>query len=191
VTETQQYTVVERKAGFELRRYAAHVVAEVVVPGPAEKAGNRAFRTLVGYIGGANDTRRSVAMTAPVLQQPSTSGRSIAMTAPVVQQADGDDSFLVSFVMPAGETLQTLPAPRDPDVVLRAVPEQLMAAVRYSGAWSHDSYDEHGARLLEAVRADGLDVTGPSQWARYDPPWKPWFLRRNEVLLPVATPDPT
>ena len=130
-------------------------------------------------------------MTAPVLQQPSSSGRSIAMTAPVLQQADGEDRFVVGFVMPAGETLETLPAPRDPDVVLRAVPEQLMVAARYSGVWSHDRYDEHAARLLDHARADGFDVTGPPQWARYDPPWKPWFLRRNEVLLPVAEPERT
>lgn len=23
-------------------------------------------------------------------------------------------------------------------------------------------------------------------WVRYDPPWKPWFLRHNEVLLALA-----
>jgi hypothetical protein len=27
---------------------------------------------------------------------------------------------------------------------------------------------------------------GSPVWARYDPPWKPWFLRRNEVLIEVT-----
>ena len=31
-----------------------------------------------------------------------------------------------------------------------------------------------------------LKATGPPVWARYDPPFKPWFLRRNEVLIPLA-----
>jgi SOUL heme-binding protein len=189
VTETQKYTVAAQFPGFEARRYEAHVLAEVVVPGPAEKAGNRAFRSLAGYIGGSNDSSRSVSMTAPVLQQ-SAAGRSLAMTAPVLQQpADGSDGSLVSFVMPAQESLQTLPRPKDPNVTLRAVPERFMAAVHYSGRWTHDSYDEHAGRLRQAVQAAGLEAVGPAQWARYDPPWKPWFLRRNEVLLPIAAPD--
>ena len=87
------------------------------------------------------------------------------------------------------ESLQTLPAPKDPKVALRAVPEQLMAAVQYSGRWTHDSYEEHAIDLRRAVQTAGVQVTGPAQWARYDPPWKPWFLRRNEVLLPITAPD--
>ncbi len=190
VTETQRYTVLAQRPDLEIRRYEAHVVAEVVVPGPADKAGNRAFGTLAGYIGGANTSARPVAMTAPVLQRAVAAGRSIAMTAPVLQQATHhSDESIVSFVMPAGESLRTLPAPKDPSVTLRAVPEQFMAAVRYSGRWTQDSYDEHAQALHRATQAAGLDVTGPAQWARYDPPWKPWFLRRNEVLLPIASPD--
>jgi hypothetical protein len=189
VSETQKYTVTAQHPGFEIRRYEAHVVAEVSVPGPAEQAGNRAFRTLAGYIGGNNETSRAVSMTAPVLQRAATAGRSIAMTAPVLQQdVDGPGESLVSFVMPAGESLQTLPRPKDPKVALRAVPEGFAAAVQYSGRWSRDSYEKHAADLREAVLAAGLEPIGPAQWARYDPPWKPWFLRRNEVLLPIAGP---
>ena len=195
MSETQKYTVTAQHPGFEIRCYEAHVLAEVTVPGPAEQAGNRAFRTLAGYIGGNNDASRAVSMTAPVLQQaantdPSANtGRSIAMTAPVLQQAAGSpDESLVSFVMPSDESLETLPRPKDPKVALRAVPEGFAAAVRYSGRWSGDSYEKHAAELREAVLAAGFEPTGPAQWARYDPPWKPWFLRRNEVLLPIAVP---
>ncbi|MBI4939834.1 MAG: heme-binding protein [Actinobacteria bacterium] len=187
MTESQKYTVVAQHPGFEVRRYAAHVVAEVTVSGPADEAGNRAFRPLAGYIGGRNVAGRSVAMTAPVLQE-KAAGRSIAMTAPVLQQAAGPDASVVGFVMPADESLQTLPAPTDPDVTLRAVPEAFAAAAQYSGRWTMSSYEQHLADLEAAVRAAGLEVVGPARWARYDPPWKPWFLRRNEVLLPVAEP---
>lgn len=187
MTESQKYTVVAQHPGFEVRRYAAHVVAEVTVTGPADEAGNRAFRPLAGYIGGRNVAGRSVAMTAPVLQE-KAAGRSIAMTAPVLQQAAGPDVSVVGFVMPADESLETLPAPTDPGVTLRAVPEAFAAAAQYSGRWTLSSYEQHLADLDAAVRAAGLEVVGPPRWARYDPPWKPWFLRRNEVLLPVAAP---
>jgi hypothetical protein len=30
-----------------------------------------------------------------------------------------------------------------------------------------------------------LVKAGEPVWARYDPPFMPWFLRRNEVLIPI------
>ena len=84
MTEQQPYEVVQSYPTFELRRYPAHLVAEVSVQGPFEDAGNRAFRPLFGYITGQNESARSVAMTAPVVQETATSEK-VAMTAPVVQ----------------------------------------------------------------------------------------------------------
>jgi hypothetical protein len=69
------------------------------------------------------------------------------------------------------------------------VPEELAAVVRYSGRWSESGYRGRVAELEDAVEQAGLTVTGSPRWARFDPPWKPWFLRRNEVVLPVAAPD--
>ena len=176
--------------GFEVRRYDAHVVAEMIVEGSHENAGSRAFRSLVSYIGGGNHTGRSVAMTAPVLQQ-AAAGRRMAMTAPVVQRAgDRSGSHIVGFVMPADETLETLPVPDDLGVTLRAVPVEFGAALRYSGRWTQAGYEDRAARLQRAITDAGLQARGQPQWARFDPPWKPWFLRRNEVVVPIAAPDP-
>ena len=83
MTEQQPYEVVDRRDGFELRRYPAHLVAEIEVDGSFDEAPNRAFRPLAGFINGANRTRRQIAMTAPVTQQ-EAGPEKIAMTAPVV-----------------------------------------------------------------------------------------------------------
>lgn len=188
VAEEQKYTVVAVHPGLEVRRYDAHVVAEVIVEGSLENAGNRAFRTLAGYIGGRNHTRRSVAMTAPVLQQ-AAGGRRMAMTAPVVQREDGrPGAYIVGFVMPADETLETLPEPDDVGVTLRAVPVEFAAAHRYSGRWTQAGYQERVAPLQQAIADAGLRAIGQPRWARFNPPWTPWFLRRNEVVVPVAAP---
>ncbi len=183
MTEQQPYAVIRSYGDFELRRYDAHVVAEVTVPGPRDSAGNRAFRSLVGYIGGKNDAGRSMAMTAPVVGAPAT-GRKLAMTAPVVQQP-ADTGFTVAFVLPAGETLETLPTPTDEAVTVRAVLAETAAALRYSGRWSESGYADAELRLRASVVAAGLTASGPARWARFDPPWTPWFLRRNEIVLPV------
>ncbi|NPC41579.1 heme-binding protein [Nocardioides sp. zg-1230] len=173
MTEQQPYEVVREYADFELRRYPDHVVAETRVTGSFEGAGNTSFRRLVGYIGGRNTQSRKVAMTAPVVQE---------------TEDESAGRFVVGFVMPAGFDLASAPDPTDPDVRMRAVPAQTAAALTFSGRWTRERYDEHARGLLTALDAAGLDVVGPARFARFDPPWTPWFLRRNEVVVPVASP---
>lgn len=170
MTEQQVYDVLEEHAGFELRRYAEHLVAETEVGGPFELAGNLAFPRLARYIGGHNRSSRKVAMTAPVVQeQDPRSGR-----------------YVVGFVMPAGLPAAELPGPLDTHVRTRRVPAETAAAVRFSGRWTRRSYEARAAQLLADVGAAGFEVAGPLRYARFDPPWTPWFLRRNEVVVPVA-----
>jgi hypothetical protein len=184
--EEAAYETVEDFGDFELRRYAPLIHAEVEVDASFERAGSQAFPILAGYIGGRNRSAEKVAMTAPVIQ--ASGGERIAMTAPVNQAPApaGGGRYVVSFVMPAGFTLDTLPRPTDPRVRLRAEDSRLVAARRYSGRWTRARYADEEQRLLEAVAAAGLEVTGVPEYARYNPPWMPWFLRRNEVLVEVA-----
>lgn len=184
MTEQQRYDVIGSYRGFELRRYPEHVVAEITVDGSFESAGNRAFMPLAGYIGGRNRLDSKVAMTAPVLQE--AAAERIAVTAPVVQEpAAGSAEYVVGFVMPAGCTEQNLPRPTDPRIRIRTVPEQYAAALRFSGRWSRGAYDAKAAQLLRSLTEAGLEVIGPLRFARYNPPWTPWFMRRNEVVAPV------
>ncbi|MFN2319339.1 MAG: heme-binding protein [Dermatophilaceae bacterium] len=188
MTEQQPYEVVQRYPGFELRHYPSHAVAEVTVRGSFDGAGNRAFRALFRYISGHNESAGSIAMTAPVIQKPSGSEK-IAMTAPVVQTEADDGEHVVAFVLPATQTAQTAPVPSDPEVRVRQVPERLAAAVRYSGRWSESEYRRHLAELEAGIARAGLVAMGPPMFARFDPPFKPWFLRRNEVVQDVRWPD--
>lgn len=183
MTEQQTYEVVSTHEGFELRRYAPHVVAEVVVRAAFEDAGNTAFRTLLGYISGQNRSATKVAMTAPVIQR---EPQKIAMTAPVVQRETAEGEYAVAFVLPAALTLASAPVPTSPDVQLHERPAVLAAARRYRGRWTQDSYEHHRAELDTAVRAAGLTPVGPPRWARFDPPFMPFFLRHNEVVQDVA-----
>jgi hypothetical protein len=117
-------------------------------------------------------------MTAPVAQTPTK----IAMTAPVAQTASAG-GYLIQFAMPREWTLETLPEPTDSRVTLRAMPARTIAVIRYSGTWSQRGYAEHLKMLQDALAQSGLTWHGEPMWARYDPPWKPWFLRRNEIWL--------
>jgi hypothetical protein len=187
MTEKQAYDVVRSYGEFELRRYAPYIVAEVSVQAPFEDAGNAAFRTLLGYISGQNRSATKVAMTAPVLQQPS---ERIEMTAPVQQRETAEGEFAVAFVLPSSLTLETAPVPTSPDVRLSQRPGVLAAARRYRGGWSRAAFERHRDELENAVRAAGLVRIGPETWARFDPPFMPSFLRRNEVVLEVSEQVP-
>jgi hypothetical protein len=74
-------------------------------------------------------------------------------------------------------------------VTVRAVPEEYAAVVQFSGRWTSSSYRSRVDDLVAAVAEAGLVTTGPASFARFDPPWTPWFRRRNEVVLPVADPS--
>lgn len=181
--EEAAYTVVSKEGRFEVRDYAPQIVAEALVDGSREEAGNMAFRKLFRYISGYNSVTDKTAMTAPVGQE--VASRKIPMTAPVLQ-TQGEMRWVVSFMMPSEYTLQTLPAPNDASVRLRAITARRMAAVRYSGRWTEARYDKFHAELGDWMRKHGLSATGTAVWARYNPPFTLPIFRRNEILIPIA-----
>ena len=182
-TEEPRYTLVKAQGDFAIRDYPGLVVAEVTVAGDRKQAASKGFGLLAGYIFGGNTRRQSIAMTAPVTQQPGS--EKIAMTAPVLQTG-GKGEWVIRFIMPAGSTLETLPTPNDPKVHLRSLPPQRMAVVRFNGLARQPDVDERTEALSGFVKAQGLEPIGPPALAQYDPPWTLWFQRHNEVMIPVA-----
>lgn len=176
------HTVETRDGDFEIRRYAPMLAAEVTTSGDRNTAISAGFRLLADYIFGNNTKRQSIEMTAPVTQQQS---EKIAMTVPVTQQPAGRD-WIVRFVMPQSYTLETLPKPNDPRVRIVAVPEQRVAAIRFSGRSTDDNLAQHRAELEAWMKARGLAASGDPTAAFYNPPWSLPFLRRNEYLVVLA-----
>jgi effector-binding domain-containing protein len=184
-TEEAEYTVVLKDQSFEVRDYEPHILAETIVDGKFSNAGNKAFGRLFKYISGDNTSQQTIEMTSPVAQE--AESEKIDMTSPVGQKRE-NDSWVVSFMMPASYTMETLPQPKDPKITLRQVPRQRMAVVRYSGTWSEKGYQNHKNKLDAWINENGFRAIGEPVWARYNPPFMPWFLRRNEVLVPIVIP---
>jgi hypothetical protein len=170
-TEEPSFVLVERDGSFELRDYAAITIAETLVKEDFDEAGNTAFRPLFRYISGNNQDKQKVAMTAPVLQQ-----------------TEADGSFRVGFIAPAAYSLLTAPRPDSAAIRLREIPAQRMAVLRYSGRWTEKNFREHERRLQAWVKERKLDAAGPVVYARYNAPFVPWPMRRNEVMIPVRKP---
>jgi effector-binding domain-containing protein len=181
--EEAKYALLERERDFELRQYEPQIVAETLVEGDFHEVGNIGFRRLFDYISGKNRKKQSIPMTAPVSQE--AASEKIPMTAPVNQERVGE-KWRITFLMPSRYSMENLPEPLDPRIKLTEIPEHLIAAFKYSGTWSRERYEEREKRLKELIRQKGLKIVGEPIFARYNSPFMPWFLRRNEVLIPVA-----
>lgn len=181
MTETPKYSVIRQAGKIEIRQYPAQIQAEVVIEETQYRpAIEKGFNVLAGYIFGGNVSTQKIAMTAPV--QASRSEK-IAMTAPVT--VTGDSSCTVAFIMPSAYTLATLPKPSDSRIRLAEVPARTLAAIRFSGSFRQESIQENKQRLAAWLDDQGIETEGDFIAAGYDPPWTPWFMRRNEVMVPV------
>lgn len=177
-----KYSVLKKDDDFEIRLYEPTIVAETVVDtSDFEEASNEGFRRLAGYIFGGNKVQQKTNMTSPVTTEQSLK---IAMTAPVETEQRGT-SVRIAFTMPSEYTLETLPVPNDSRVALRQLPARKFAAIEFSGRWTEENFRGHTDELKVWIQKEGLTISGAPSVARYNPPFWPAFLRRNEILIPV------
>ena len=183
MTETPKYDVIKKAKHVELRRYPAQIKAEVEVDGLTyQKALYQGFSILAGFIFGDNIDTEKIAMTSPVQV---SNPKKIEMTKPVTVRGDG--SYSVAFIMPVKYTLETLPKPNDPRINLTEIDSEVMAALRFSGYFSENKVRKAKQRLGGWIAQEGLEAEGDYIVARYNPPWVPWFLARNEVMIQIKS----
>ncbi len=181
MTETPSYTVIEKQGDIELRNYPAYIKAEVEVVGtPYRKAIFKGFSMLANYIFGDNVKTEKIAMASPV--QVSQSEK-IAMTKPVT--ISGEGTYTVAFIMPSEYTMESLPKPKDPAISFTKVESQTMAAISFSGFYREQQVKKSKRQLETWLKKEGIQAAGEFVVAGYDPPWVPWFLARNEVMIPI------
>jgi hypothetical protein len=159
--EEPTYEVLLTVGDVEFRRYDPYMLAEVTVDGDSQD--RRAFQILAGYIFGDNDESEKMNMTAPV-------------------ETRGSD---YAFVMERKYSLNTLPRPSDERIRIVEREGRVVAALRFSGRWSEGNFRKHEARLLDSLAGMDVEMTGAPELARYNSPFTPWFLRRNEIIVPV------
>ncbi len=182
MTETPKYTVISKKGELELRRYPAMIQAEVDVQAQNHRnASYKGFSVLAAYIFGENTAQKQVAMTSPVQVGQS---QKIAMTSPVTVRGKG--TYTVAFIMPAEFTLESLPTPKHSGIRFNSLPARVVAALRYPGYFRSASVKKAASKLYALLKAQGLTPIGDNVVAAYNPPWVPWFLARNEILVEVS-----
>lgn len=185
--EEPEFKVISTDGPIELREYGAILAAEVQVQGNRDEAVNAGFRILAAFIFGDNRGNAKIAMTAPVTQGSDAalpSGEKIDMTAPVTQSGS-DLIWRVRFMMPQAYTKDTLPVPNDSRIKIIELPPRRIVVIRFSGMWTEDNLTSQKRELADYVKKNKLQPIGEAVFAFYDPPWKPFFWRRNEVMQEV------
>jgi len=168
--DTIPYAVTGKAGEIEFRHYPELVLATVDTADD-----NAGFNLLFAYISGSNRPREKIPMTAPVI-----SSQKIPMTAPVVSDAGS-----MSFVLPAGTRREETPDPLDSRVRIVTIPEREIAVVRFSGYAPPEDVDAATSRLQAGLEKEGIGTAGQPFLMRYDSPWTPGFLRRNEVAIEI------
>ncbi len=163
-TEIQKYQTIKTEKDFEVRYYPPSILASVDMSGTFDQSGNSSFGTLAGYIFGGNEENMQISMTAPVR----------------MSESEGT----MSFVMPSGFTMETLPDPKSRRVKLHTSEPQYVAVVSFSG-WANDrKISEMKKRLSEWLAREGLNHNNKFEYLGYNPPYQ-LTNRRNEVLVPL------
>lgn len=184
--EKPEYEVVLEVGKVEYRKYKSYIIAETEVVDVEDwnDAANEGFARLFDYITGDNNGAEKISMTAPVQQ---SKVRAEDLRLQQTEQLADEQGWKISFMLPSSYSLTDAPAPEDDRIVLRMVPEKTVAALRYSGRWTERNFDKYASRLMEALAEDDVETRGTPESAVYNPPFMPAFMRRNEVLVEVAS----
>ena len=172
--ERPSYNVVVKEDGLEIRDYAAAIVVETQVLASRRDAAGEAFRSLFNYISGNNTASLEIPMTAPVAQTLAGKG------------SDGvSGKWAIRFFLPSNFSLENIPQPLEQGINIVTLEAQRFASVSFKGTQNDKKVAKYTARLREFIAQKGYGVTGEPVYAFYDPPFVPWFLRDNEILLPI------
>jgi hypothetical protein len=156
---------------FEVREYSPCVIAEVKVTAEYSSATSRAFSHLFRYISQGNSSQQKIAMTAPVIASQKDQQRS--------------NEWFVSFVMPSGSTMGFMPAPNDPEVILREIDTQICIATSFRGKATREKSAQVIEQLRKAAAKENIALSDETRICRFDPPFKPGFLQYNEIVIPA------
>ncbi len=174
--ETLDYRVVQSYDNdIEIRQYAPAVA--VATRGTTDE---NSFNLLFKYITGANVSQATIDRTQPSEME----SVEVAMTTPVEMQ-DVANGQIMRFFLPSEFNLETAPKPIHPAVYLEERPAKMVAIIRYSGYNNDKKIAQHEKLLRDLIAREDYQVIGDKTVFGYDAPWRLWWLRRNEVTIPV------
>lgn len=144
-------------SNVELRQYEAQTWISTT-----RETDDAAFPVLASYIFGGNKQRRQVAMTAPVITDTK-----------------------MSFILPKDISTDNAPTPDGQAIDFSAIPARKLATLEFSWWTTSKRVEQKTTELLDILQSNNIKTIGAPFLMRYNDPWTPPFLRRNEVAIEV------
>ena len=174
MVEKVKYEIIKRIDDIEFRKYPEIILA--VVEGNND---NSEFGLLFDYISGNNKSQEKIEMTAPVIT-PENRPEKIKMTAPVITQSN-----YMAFVMPSTYDKETIPIPVNPRVKIKVQTERTLAVLKFGGYATKNKINTNKEKLLKSLEVHEVKALGEPILMRYNSPFAPGFIRRNEIAVEV------
>jgi effector-binding domain-containing protein len=102
------------------------------------------------------------------------------MTTPVISETN-----TMSFVLPAAYRMKEVPEPIDTRISIKEIHSRELAVIRFSGRASSSDVAQVHDRLLKKLEESNIAIVGTPFLMRYNPPYTPGFMRRNEVGVEI------
>jgi len=170
MTQQIPYEVLKKIEDIEIRNYPEVLFAVV-----GNNINDSGFSLLFQYISGENKTRRKIAMTAPVI-----TSEKITMTAPVITGKN-----YMAFALSSTYNKENFPIPTNPAVKIETQKEKTMAVLRFSGRTNEKKVQKNIQKLMIILKNHLMQIKGEPVLMRYNSPFTPGFLRRNEVAVEI------
>lgn len=186
--EEPNYTLLEKRSGYEIREYSKQIIAEVKVSGASyNNALNNGFNILADYIFGNNKSKQAIAMTKPVqVQEKIEKGEEIAMTKPVTISEAEEGRYNMSFIMPASYSLDTLPKPNNSQITIKEIEPRKVAVLKFNGWYATPKRVQKAKeKLINMLDKENIKVLALPKVARYNPPLTMPFVLKNEILIDI------
>jgi hypothetical protein len=157
-TERAPYQVIQNLASqVEIRQYEQQTWVST-----SYETDDSSFPVLASYIFGGNKEGETLSMTAPVITDQK-----------------------MAFILPQGISKGNAPTPDGQAIDVTTVPARKRATLTFSWWTPQSRVEKKTAEFLNILRENDIETKGQPFLMRYNDPWSPPFLRRNEVSIEV------
>ena len=164
--ETIRYTIIKKEKNIEIRQYDVFLLASTKTM--ANKQFDSGFMNVFNYISGENHKDEKISMTTPVVSY------------------EEDNQLVTGFYVPAKYDKTTVPKPTNERVFIQENEASTYAVVRFSGGWHEKNFKKAEIKLRTYLANNSYEILSGRIIFRYQPPFIPGFLRRNEIAFRVV-----
>lgn len=167
--ETIDYRVIKKDGKIEIREYSSFNLATTKTK--LNKKLDNGFNNVFDYISGNNESKEKIKMTVPVVS--------------VMEE----EYYTTSFVVPKKYNVSNIPIPKDTNVSIETINSQVMLCIKFSGKWDEANFEKQNKKLLQYAHINGIIIKSKRHLMRYNPPFMPAFLRKNEISYVIDTKE--